>query len=213
MYDFIERKPNYYVFLDVDGTLWCEYYLSELVVDAETRKLIELDADDPLAGYENIKLSSESIEAVNTLIRSLKNKFNVKLVITSRRRNNLLKCINYLKVNGLEFDDTIFCIKRGIDPRGIKILDFLNFMGENQKVPKLRKSWLVGLLYKFSKTGFENYVVIDDDEKAIKGFVPPKRFIEVDGIKSSLTKRQVERYLKKNNIQIIESEESSFELK
>ena len=84
-------------------------------------------------------------------------------------------------------------------------------MGENQKVPKLRKSWLVGLLYKFSKTGFENYVVIDDDEKAIKGFVPPKRFIEVDGIKSSLTKRQVERYLKKNNIPLIEKQQPTLE--
>lgn len=213
MYDFIERKPNYYVFLDIDGTLWCEYYLSKLNVDAETRKLIQLDADDPLAGYENIKLSSESVEAINTLIRSLKKKFDVKLVITSRRRNNLPKCINYLKVNGLEFDDTIFCTKSGMTPRGIKILDFLNFMGENQKVPRLRKNWLMSLLYKFSKNDFENYVVIDDDEKSIKGFVPSKRFIEVDGIKSSLTKRQVERYLKKNNIQIVESEESSFELK
>ena len=98
---------------------------------------------------------------------------------------------------------------------GIVILyvTFLWRINPLEKVPKLRKSWLVVLLYKFSRTGFENYVVIDDDEKAIKGFIPSKRFIEVDGIKSSLTKRQVERYLKKNNIQIVESEESSFELK
>lgn len=206
----MENKQNYYVFLDIDGTLWCSYNMAELQVDDETKKLLALDSDDPLAGYEEIKLNNESVEAVNTLLESLKAKYNVELVITSRRRSNLQKCIDYLQVNGLKFDGYISCTYRGSEPRGKKILDYLNNASGNT-IEISKRGFISSVMNKFKNNSFKNFVVIDDD-KTIENFISKQRIISVDGVRSSLTLSQIEKYLSKNKIPLAKSEgEPNFE--
>ncbi len=201
-------KKNYYVFLDIDGTLWSYDNITELLLDEETEKLIKLDKDDPLSVIEKVKLSDESMYALNTLLVSLKNSFRVKLVITSRRRTNFPKCINFLKINGLQYDDPIFCTPLNNALRGKKIVDYLNLANE-APVNFNKKNFMGSMLYEFISRGdFKNFVVLDDDFNSLKDYIPPSRLILTNAREQSLTLDQVKKYLKTNKIKLVEPNES-----
>jgi len=82
------------------------------------------------------------------------------------------------------------------------------------KFPRLSKviNYLIG---KYADSGYTNYVVLEDNLKKIKYEIPPARRIMTNKHSQSLTIKQVENYLKRNNIPVIEHEsqadESSFE--
>jgi len=195
-----EKREHYYVFLDIDGTL----------IDEEYGKRVR----GPFFSFgQNSVLKPESIEALNILLASLEQKYDTSLVITSGRRQNFSACVKHLHEEGLVYDKWITCIPFEPGRRGQKIVDHM--MTKSQpKFPRLSKviNYLIG---KYADSGYTNYVVLEDNLKKIKYEIPPARRIMTNKHSQSLTIKQVENYLKRNNIPVIEHEsqadESSFE--
>lgn len=193
------KKERYFVFMDIDGTLWDyeygEYYQGPFV-------------------YENPypRLKSSSISAVNILLKSLEEKYDTMLVITSRKRENMPECIEYLKQYGLSYDKPILCtpfVYYANKSRGEKIIDFMS--DRNIKPERLRKKSLVNkVLNVFISKGSKNYVVLEDDYPLVKKSIPKRRLILANHNNRSLTIKQVKDYLKINNIQV--KEDSSPEM-
>lgn len=181
----MENKLNYYVFLDIDGTLW----------DAEYAFRVHGFAFNT---HPTPRLKPESVNALNLLLRSLEASFDTKLIITSKRRHNLNKCVDYLKDNGLDYNKPIFCTDNSTDARGKKILDFMKENGSVPcELPPNANLW-TRLQYAFSIHGNPNYVVLEDEKNLVRNQIPRNRIIYTDHNKQSLTVKQVEQYLKRN---------------
>lgn len=190
------KKQKYYVFLDIDGTLW----------DASTN----FNYYGPNFGHIDFpKLSNRSIKAVNILLSSLENKFDSKLVITSERRNELKTCIDYLKHYGLKYDKPIFAIPYPTKiKRGKDIVDYMKSNGDGP-IEYPNKNLFLKMLHSFKNNDYKNYVVLEDMKKLISGYIPKERLIFSNHNKRSVTIKQVEKYLKDNNIEMVLPEEKS----
>jgi len=186
----IIKKP-YYVFLDIDGTLW----------DASYRARIY----GPFANVvQDPSLNPESIKAINLLLRSLEEKFNTKLVITSSRRENMTECVRYLSFNDLNYNKPIFCTSFEPGIRGDKIVSYMQQQGEvGFKYPTL-KNFISKILYSKKNEDFSNYVVLEDTRKKVRNQIPRSRIIYSNHNKQSITTDQVVDYLKANNLPVIE---------
>lgn len=185
-------KDLYYVFLDIDGVLW------------DYRQLY-FKYGPFFRGQTDPELKPESIKAVNFLLETLENDFDTRLVITSGRRQNMPKCLDYLFKNGLKYNKTIFSTPYTPGSRGDKIVRFMKFDGVETTYPTLGNA-VQKLLYNFKNNDYKNYVVIDDNKKKIAGEIPPARRIVTDINKESLTLKQVQSYLKRNGIAVLSTE-------
>jgi len=142
-------KEVFYVFLDIDGVLWNEEYITFL-------------RDNNISKNNDIEtyLSPQSMSALNMLLLSLSSSYIVQLVITSSRRSMLEKTIYILYKNNLSYEGKIDKTEsklKNIDmPRGLEIKKYL----KQNKNPK-------------------NYVVIDDEVKDIKPFIKKLNIIDV----------------------------------
>lgn len=186
-----KKKLPYYVFLDIDGTLWdarfAYYYYG--------------------SGFNNVpypRLKKESVEAVNLLLRSLENKYDPTLILTSKKREYMPECIEYLKRYGLDYAKPIISLPFGNNSRGARIIKYMQ--SQNSKPEHLSKpqNLLAKLLDSFIIKGNQNYVVLEDEYKIIKNTIPSRRLIFSDHNKKSITHKQVEHYLKQNKIPILE---------
>lgn len=185
------EKERYFVFMDIDGTLWDykygEHYHGPFVYQTE---------------YPRLK--STSIKAVNILLKSLEEKYDTTLVITSRKRENMPECIEYLKHYGLSYDKPILCtpfVYYANKPRGEKIIDFMS--DRNVYPERLNKKSLINkVLNVFISKGSKNYVVLEDDYPLVKKSIPRRRLILTNHNNCSLTIDQVKNYLKTNNIPV-----------
>lgn len=186
------KKEPYYVFLDIDGTLW----------DAKFNY--------PRYGFQmnyvaEPVLKPESIEAVNLLLRSLEQDFDTRLIITSHRRENLSKCVSYLMDNGLEYHKSIYATKYpSVINRGNGIVDFMEERGEKPLKYRTITNAFAKLVYNVFGEDFERYVVLEDVKSKIKDAIPPARRIMANHDKRSISISQVEKYLKRNNLSIAE---------
>ena len=184
------NKQPYYIFLDIDGTLW----------DAKFATSIH--------GYcyynqTHPKLKQDSINALNVLLSSIENNFDSKLVITSRRRKNLQDCLNYLTENGLVYDKPIYATKVGNSSRGEKIVDYMVSEGMTPFTFPTLSNIVQKMLFNFKNNDFKNYVVLEDEKNLIKNQIPPARTIMANHDSRSLTTKQVVSYLKANKISAV----------
>lgn len=161
-------KQFFYVSLDIDGVLWDEFFI-KLLTDSGVR--------EKGAGNIDLHLKPSSMAALNFLIDTLKENFEVVLVISSLKRFNMPKILNILKSNNLssvsKIDNTLlsFDMKRGIEI----------------------KEYLCG------KKDNKNFCIIDDEIKDIKPFFNKNKIIETSDQKA-LHISQVKQFLCNNNL-------------
>lgn len=186
-----KTKENYYVFLDIDGTLWDAKYAYNIYGNGFNYII------DP-------RLKKDSIEAVNLLLRSLEGKFNTQLVITSKRREYMNECIKYLQKYGLEYEKPMICLPFGSTLRGSRIIGYMQDQNEKPEHLSKPQNLISKLLNAFIIKGSQNYVVLEDEYEKIKHSVPSRRLIFSDHNRQSVTTKQVKHYLKTNNIPILE---------
>ena len=184
------KKEQYYIFLDVDGTLWDNTWASQFY--------------GPFTPYINPEtfigpLKSESVQALNFLISSIEKHHNVSLIITSKRRQNMPRCIEFLHNQGLTYDKPIFCTKYSSGPRGQKIIDYMTEQGETA-LSYQNKGFIERVLFNFANNDFKNYVVLDDNVSPLKKFIPESRMLLTNKEKQALTMKAVEKYLAKNHM-------------
>lgn len=191
-------KLPYYIFLDIDGTLW------DLVFGNHVH--------GPYLPYQpEPRLKPESVSALNLLLSSLEDKFDTSLVITSGRRGNLAKCTEYLHRDGLEYNKPIYCTKFVSEgSRGSKIVDYLQQENHGPFIYPTLNSVAQKLLFGLKNSDYSNYVVLEDERKKISKEIPSARCIITNKKHRSLTTAQVERYLSQNGIAFEKTEEKLF---
>lgn len=183
-----DKKP-FYVFLEVDGVLF------DTKSNFHYHGPYYLDVIEPF-------LKPSSIDACNNLLKSLETEYNTKLVIISRRRCSMSKCISYIKHYGLKYDKPIFSTKFIPGARGKKIIDFMQNDGINNidKIPSLND--FINYIFSKSETDekFKNYVVINPTKHKIRFQIPNSHIIKTNPINNSLNQEQVDKFLKSINI-------------
>ncbi len=189
-------KTPYFVFLDIDGTLWDAKY--EYIYHSYMLNYVDYP-----------KLNPNSIKAVNILLRSLDQKYDTRLVITSQRRKHLRNAIEYLSKEGLKYPGPVFAIKYPTNlSRGEEII---NFMEKGYKLNPSDVSHLQGRIarffYRMTNNDFNNYVVLEDERDLINKTIPRNRIIYADHDKRSITPRQIQHYLKKIGVPVLNAPE------
>lgn len=183
-------REKFYVFLDIDGTLWD-------MKDLHKRKKFV------------VKLNPKSIQAVYALMDSLEQKYDAELVITSRRRSNWRACLHFLYQEGFDIFKYTLHKTHLINwkkPRGVKIAEYMyndrigNF-GDKQKLfPRLFEKHMAK---KENKKMKDNFVVIDDDMSPLKDYVLPENIIRTNGHNRSLDIEMVEEFLRARGLEIV----------
>lgn len=181
-----EKKEKFYVFSGINRTLmgddYLDYYYGPFGVT-----------------YGYLKPDPHSMNALNALLELLEQKYDTKLVITSRRRENPTICENYLKTFGLKYDKPIFFTPLFDGDRGSKIVTFL----ESQNVSPLEyhKLPLYVRFFKYFKDNpdFKNYVVLDEKNSSMTKYIPASQFVAVNRRKG-LTIQDAEKITKAHGI-------------
>lgn len=183
-----KMKEKFYVFLDIDGTLWDWKTLNE-----KKTQLIELN--------------EESVDALIVLLESIKKKYGLDLVISSRRRCDWEECMSFLKSNGFDaesYHPNMTQIERVDTPRGVKIAEYLKGKGEKLKLfPKPFQGFLARRT--FAKMT-NNFVVLDDNLRPLKDYVPIGNIILTNSKNRALDHEMVEEFLKDFGIEIVKHE-------
>ena len=183
-----KQKPVYYVFCGIDGVLW------------------DLDSGITVHGpylsvIDNPVLKTESVQALNLLLRSLEKVFDTKLIITSKRRNDLASCAAYLSHNHLDYDKPLFATRFTEGLRGEKIIDFMQRESQDPVQAITLGDKLFEMIGRQKANGtFSNYVVLEDNQKVIKRHIPAERTIKTDFKHGALSTPQVVAYLINNNL-------------
>ena len=181
-------KKKYYIFLDIDGTLY------------DAAHCPNYDPDYPLLKYFPM-LKKSSVNAINTLLEKLEEQFDTQLVITSQRRTDMETCSSYLYGFGLRYNKPLY--RTTLDKnliRGEQILQFMKDAGEGPF--NYKKGFMKGLKYVLTKEDFKNFVVIDDEDKnnRLTNVIHKSRIIFSDHDFESITSEQIIGYLDKNNL-------------
>lgn len=186
-------QEKFYVFLDIDGTLWDYKNLAK-------------------RGKVVVGLNPESVQAVYALMDSLEQKYEAELVITSRRRVDWWSCLKFLKEQG--FDIFRYNLHRTHlvnwkKPRGVKIAEYMynDKIGKSFEEPKVFPRLFEGFLAKReNKKMKSNFVVIDDDLKPLKNYVLPENIIKTNVKNKSLDLEMVESFLNTMGLEIVDKQ-------
>ena len=164
-------KENFYVFLDIDGVLWDEQFINKLIKSGVRSK-----KDDSISNY----FKPSSINALNFLICTLNQNFEVILVISSNKRLNMQETISQLKNNGLtkvnKIDRTPISLESFDMDRGLEIKNYL-----------------------INKPNNQNHCVIDDEINDITPYIKKENIIKTSDQKA-LHQKQVETFLHQLNL-------------
>ena len=169
------NKSDYFVFLDIDGTLWdWEYRLK----------------------HKGKLLRPESMNALNYLLDKLSESYNVKIVMTSKRRQYFKETCKLLYDSGLDSKyNNIDRTPWEEGARGKKILEYMKNQG--CKFPQQNNKVVMKMLKMLRKKIFSNYVVLDDDIDKITEYIPRQRIISPNMDYNSLDLKMVKEYLSK----------------
>lgn len=185
----MQEKEQYFVFLDIDGTLWDMDYNSDR--------------------YSNVhyvewpKLKPGSIKALKTLLYSLEQEYDTVLVISSKRREDIDDCKEYLKANKFVFNKPLEKIESpSIICRGNSILNFMKNRGKAPFTYAESSNIFARLFSRIKDEDYKNYVVLEDEKHLLGNYIPKNRIIMSDHNKQSINLKQVEKYLRNNNINI-----------
>jgi hypothetical protein len=164
-------KQNFYIFLDIDGVLWDEHFISKIIKSG-----IRLKQDDSISNY----FKPSSMRALNFLINTLKEHFEVILVISSNKRMDMQKTVLQLKNNGLtkvnKIDHTPVLLESFDMDRGLEIKNYLTGKPNNQ-----------------------NHCVIDDEINDITPYIKKENIIKTSDQKA-LSLTQVKEFLKREQV-------------
>ena len=169
------NKSNYYIFLDIDGTLW--------------------DYDYRMYNKSGL-LKPESMEALNLLISVLDKNYNPRIVITSRRRKNFEATCKWLYDSGLNKDfSNIDRTPWEEGDRGKKILNYMHVREKDVIYSKNKfKNKLANLM---GRKVFKNYVVIDDEAYKLDSYIPEDKIIAPNILSRALSLQHINEYLRK----------------
>lgn len=176
---------NYYIFLDIDGTLWDFNAL-------------------PVAFVYSKILCEDSINAINNLAEQLENNgYNPQYIIISKQRTAWERCKQLLYNNGLRKDILIKPLPLGRRSRGARICIYMYNMEHNincENLPQRKKlSDLIKIPFARS---FNNYVVIDDNIANLIKTIPNEKIIQTNINSGRLKQNMVDKYLVSQNINI-----------
>lgn len=183
------EKEKFYIFLDIDGTLYTQNDIHEYILSGKPIRMS--------ASYWPNKCNDESRDAFNKLVNTLEEYYDVEIVIISQKRENMELCEEYLRDYGLNITKELKMTPFIEGPRAKKIIGYIK---ENSgKYPKTKNQFM-NFLHRKNITS--KYVIIDDDTSAKEGSTTPlsdtfdtDTYIQVDGIKASLTMSQINNYL------------------
>lgn len=185
-------KERFYVFLDIDGTLW-DY--KSMVTKRRSM----------------VSLNPESVSALEVLLESIKNQYNLEFVITSRRRLDWWDCMDFLEFNGFDvykYFPNRTQVERVETPRGVKIAEYMFNCekGLHDIKPKyFSKFFQKKRARKVTEQMTDNFVVIDDDMKPLVDYIPRRNIIRTDIRSRALDIEMVETFLKSRGIEIVEN--------
>ncbi len=176
-------KEKFYIFLDVDGTLFDINYQHSVYADYKKKYGMDFFTDLKTGQFELECIDPKCIKALNYLIDNLENHFDTQLVISSDVRKHMPPLIAKLKEKGLRY-------KKKIDNTP-KI--------QNNKRGREILSYLEG------KPNPDNIVVIDDGKYDLYECFTPEKIIHlehgtrIDNKEYSLNKGHVDTFLKTIN--------------
>ncbi len=178
----LKNKEPFFVFTAINGVL----------CDGE----FAFQKHGPFAkSIENPILKSSSIDALTLLLNTLEEKYDTKLVITSKRRSDLPACMQYLHDYGFKYDKPVFATKYEKGERGRKILNFMENEGIAPAKTRTLSNIVDSLFSAQTDKPFKNYAVIDSSLSRIKHFIPKSHIIKTNPRNASLTQTQVEEFL------------------
>lgn len=181
-------REKFYVFLDIDGTLWD-------MKDLHKRNKVV------------VELNPESIQAVYALVDSLEQKYDAELVITSRRRTDWCECLRFLQQEGFDifkYDLHRTHLINWKKPRGVKIAEYMynDRIGNSGYEPKLfSRLFEKHMAKKENQKMKNNFVVIDDDMAPLKDYILPENIIQTSREKRSLDMEMVEEFLRSKGLE------------
>ena len=113
----MEKRENFYVFLDIDGVLWDWEWRLDAIEKGKIKSLHFIEDFNP-----------KSVEALNFLLNKINETHDVKLVISSTWRSNLEFTKEVFDRHNVDYQGEYFATKHTDHPekRGLEILDFLN---------------------------------------------------------------------------------------
>lgn len=114
-------KPNYYVFLDIDGVFMDWKFIKSLPSTPQTR-MFEI-------------FNPKSVEALNFLTQHMNEKYSVHLVISSTWRHDMNRTKAVFANNGIITKNKLTCTPIFYDParRGEEIIYYLKKNGFNKQ--------------------------------------------------------------------------------
>jgi hypothetical protein len=186
-----EQKPIFYVFSGIEKTLVSRNFLNRYY-----NGLSDI--------YGVVKADPDCIEALDFLLDSLDEKFDARLVITSKMRREESNCVNYLKLlNNLKHNKPILFTKFVDGPRGEKIVDFLD--SQNASPLEFHKAPFYIKFLKNLKDNpdFKNYVVIDGKRNYLSKYIPSSQ-MKIVSHKKGFTIEDAAEILKQHQITIKE---------
>lgn len=191
------QKEPFYIFLGISGVL-CNYQTLERFHGPFLPKI-----NYPV-------LTKDCVTAFNYLLKNLEQKYDTKLIITSKVRKDLPACISYLHFHGLDYDKPIFATTFKDGSRSQKILEFM----ESENLTPLKKPSLKIIAKKLLTKAeqdekFKNYLIINKKDFSLALNFPKSNIIQTKADTEGLTIEQVIKFL--NSINIKTEETISFE--
>lgn len=189
------EKEKFYIFLDIDGTLYTQHDIHEFTPAGYP---IYLSVD-----FWPKDCNSESRDAFNKIIDTLEEKYDTEVVIVSRKRKDMQMCEHYLKeIYQLHISKPLQKTPYIEGERFDKIIDYIeNNCGMYPKTKSIIRNFL------HRKHLTSNYVIIDDDTSAkdmettlLSKIFDSENYIHVNGKRNSLRMYQADEFLKSRNL-------------
>lgn len=177
---YIKCMDNkYFIFLDIDGTLW------------DFR-------DNPFMIMHSTHFNKDSVQAVNLLISGLKEKnYEPNLIIIGQLRENWDKCKAALYDQGLNCQVPLYPLSIGKFSRGERISLFLHDFYHGKDVNSTKRNFsFADNVHKHYNKKLNNYVVIDDNISHLHN-IPTSHIIETNMLCRALNSNLVNDFLLK----------------
>lgn len=161
------KKPIFYVFSGIEKTLMGKDFINSYY-----------NGHTHVHGFKY--LDPDCVEALDYLLEKLEEKYDTRLVITSKRRENQRACEIYLKQNNLKYNKPIFFTKFVSGPRGEKIVDFLEQEGATPLAYHTSPLYVRLLKYFKDNPDFKNYVVLEGANKGLSKYIPKQQLKKIN---------------------------------
>lgn len=176
-------KPKFYIFLGIEKTIVTKDWIDKY---ANGRQV-----------YGDILPDPACMHTLNCLIDGLEEKFDVRLVITSKRREYPHQCEQYLKRGGLQYNKPMFFTRFVEGARGEKIVDFLDSQGASPLTYHTAPFYVRFLKNLKDNPDFKNYVVIQNGHPFMSKYIPKSQIKKV-GYRQGLTQDIADKILEAN---------------